>query len=107
LEKKVKSIIWTIPAKTDLQKIYSFLTEVSEIIADKQIERILNKTEHLITGFKAIGQKEPLLNEMKFIYRYLVQDNYKIIYRYTEDEIIVIRVFDTRQNPLKIKRFKR
>lgn len=38
-------------------------------------------------------------------YRYLVEGNYKIVYKvYNEEkEILISTVFDTRQNPTKLK----
>ena len=69
MEKKIKKIIWTIPAKKDLQKIYDFISEVSEPIAFKLINRIINKTDLLEQGFAKIGQREPLLKDKNFNYR--------------------------------------
>ncbi|MCR9153538.1 MAG: type II toxin-antitoxin system RelE/ParE family toxin [Bacteroidetes bacterium] len=55
-----------------------------------------------------IGQKEELLSERPEGFRYLVHTNYKIIYWINPElEIIEISdVFDSRQNPVKIKREK-
>ena len=49
------------------------------------------------------GQKEPLLTDRKFEYRYLVEGNYKIIYWIEDNYIKIATVFDCRQNPEKIK----
>ena len=37
-------------------------------------------------------------------FRYLVEGNYKIVYKYFSDkkEILIVTVFDTRQNPKKM-----
>jgi len=37
-------------------------------------------------------------------YRYLVQDNYKIIYHQVKEEIVIDMVFNTRRDPAKMKR---
>jgi len=105
MEKEIRKIIWTLPAKNELQNIYNFLSEISEIIAYKQIGRIVNQVEHLQTHFITIGQKEPLLINKIYKYHYLIRDNYKIIYRFTKDEVIINRVFDSRQNPRKLKQY--
>jgi len=52
-----------------------------------------------------IGPKEPLLGDYEFEYRFLVKKNYKIIYRLDNNIVRVISVFDTRQNPSKIRNF--
>ncbi|WP_445733745.1 hypothetical protein [Mariniflexile sp.] len=55
-----------------------------------------------------IGQEEELLKERKNQYRYLVFKNYKVIYSVDEQNefIKIADVFDTRQNPPKMKRTK-
>jgi hypothetical protein len=51
-------------------------------------------------------QIEELLIDRQYAYRYIVCKNYKIIYSidYTLQLIKIADVFDTRQNPTKIKR---
>tara|TARA_R110002020_G_scaffold47905_5_gene136870 strand:- start:7625 stop:7810 length:186 start_codon:yes stop_codon:yes gene_type:complete len=55
-----------------------------------------------------IGQEEELPIQREILYRYLVYKNYKLIYSVdTENGFIKIAdVFDTRQNPPKLKRTK-
>ena len=55
-----------------------------------------------------MGQEEELLKQREIHYRYLIFKNYKLIYSVdTENGFIKIAdVFDTRQNPPKIKRTK-
>ncbi len=101
-KKVIKQIVWTIPAKRDLQSIYDYLAEISETIAYRQVIKILDKTALLETGFDEIGQAEPLLKHTGKNYRYLVSGNYKIIYRVDDDALHIITVFDTRQNPNKL-----
>ena len=52
-----------------------------------------------------MGQIDPLLQKHKLDYRYLVEGKYKIIYslEYESEVIYIHRVFDTRQNPKKLK----
>jgi toxin ParE1/3/4 len=85
-----------------LRDIFDFLAEFSEEAAFRVITRILDKTEFLKDGFTGIGQREPLLTHKSDIYRYLVEGNYKIIYRMKGDRVIIDTVFDVRQNPNKL-----
>ena len=103
MAKRKIEVIWTIPAKKDLQTIYDYLSEISILIAERQINRIINRIDLLERGFTKLGQIEPLLVGRKDTYRYLVQDNYKIIYREIKNKIIIDIVFDTRQNPKNLK----
>ncbi|GGG44174.1 hypothetical protein GCM10010976_14710 [Bizionia arctica] len=61
----------------------------------------MKKTPH-------IGQEEELLQQRIIHYRYLVFKNYKLIYSVdTENGFIKIAdIFDTSQNPPKLKRTK-
>jgi addiction module RelE/StbE family toxin len=102
VEKEIKEIVWTNPAKKDLQDIYNYLAEFSENAAFRVITKILEKTEVLKGGFPEIGQQEPLLSHKRDVYRYLVEGNYKIIYRVKGNRVIIDTVFDARQNPKKM-----
>lgn len=104
MAQKVKAVIWTIPAKQDLRDIYEYVARVSETIAHRLVLKIIDKAALLDTGFDEIGPAEPLLRQTRKNYRYLVSGNYKIIYRVDEDAIYIMTVFDTRQNPRKLKR---
>ncbi|MDO7174099.1 hypothetical protein [Mariniflexile sp. AS56] len=55
-----------------------------------------------------IGQEEELLKHRETQYRYLVFRNYKLIYSVDNQNgfIKIADVFDTRQNPPKLKRTK-
>ena len=50
-----------------------------------------------------LGQKEYLLEHLELEHRRLIVGNYKIIYRLTTDYIYITDIFDTRQNPAKMK----
>jgi len=95
-------IVWTEPAKKDLREVYDFLEKISPSIAENQILRIINRVDFIEEGFTKTGQKEPLLSDFRHEYRYLVQDNYKIIYHQIKKEVSIDMVFDTRQNPEKL-----
>jgi len=99
-------ILWAKPAKEDLQNIHDFLAEVSSLAAFNVITRIIDKVEILKSGLTQIGQVEELLKEREFEYRYLVEGNYKIIYRSFEQGVVILAVFDARQNPEKLKNKK-
>jgi toxin ParE1/3/4 len=47
---------------------------------------------------------EENLADLKQGHRYIVEGNYKIIYRLIDNEIYITDIFDCRQNPTKMKR---
>ena len=101
-------IIWSNFAESELDKIFEYYVEnVSLNVAKSIINKILSEPNCLIKGSEKF-QLEELLLEREGIYRYLVCDNYKIIYSVDLDLklIKIADVFDTRQNPVKIKRTK-
>lgn len=97
------TIVWTDEAAYDLQNIFDYYNmEAGLQVAEKMVINIIEATFQL-TSQPNIGQKEPLLKERIFDYRYLVKGNYKIIY-WTDDTILYIAsVFDCRQNPEKMQ----
>ncbi|MGO2294957.1 MAG: type II toxin-antitoxin system RelE/ParE family toxin [Psychroflexus halocasei] len=101
-------IIWSDFSEIQLDEIFEFyVKETSEQVATKIVTGIIRESEKLIKA-SFIGQKEELLKERKTQYRYLIFKSYKIIYSVDEQDglIKIADVFDTRQNPPKLKRTK-
>lgn len=49
------------------------------------------------------GQKEPCLENLGLGHRRLIESHYKIIYRVVEEYIYITDIFDSRQDPDKMK----
>lgn len=101
-------IIWSHFSETQLDEIFEYYEKKAGVkVAAKIVTGIIEESEKLIkTSF--IGQEEELLKEREIQYRYLVFKNYKLIYSVDEGNgfIKIADVFDTRQNPPKMKRTK-
>lgn len=93
-------IIWTERALDDLLHIKEFISLHSEIQAVKQLNRIFDRETQLINSPRSGGIQ--IGTDSNFEIRYLVQDNYKILYRFTDTEVFILTVFDTRQDPEKM-----
>jgi len=76
-----------------------------EKVADKIRRSIFNSTKPLIKQ-PLIGAIEENLIELKQQHRYLVEGNYKIIYRIINNNVYITDIFDCRQNPEKMKKHK-
>ena len=101
-------VIWSDFADTQLDEIYKYYEKkAGERVAIKLIRGIINEPEKLVK-LSLIGQEEELLKERKIEYRYFVYKNYKLIYSVDNENrfIRIADVFDTRQNPPKLKRTK-
>ena len=102
------NIIWSEFAETQLDEIYDYYEKkTSTRVAKKLVRGIINEPKKLIKS-PLIGQKEELLKQRETEYRYLIFKNYKLIYSVDNQNgyIKIADVFDTRQNPLKLKRTK-
>lgn len=98
-------VFWTRFAEDKLDDIYVYYESKAGVrIASKIISGIIDKTIGLKKN-PLIGQKEELLSDRPQNFRYLVFNNYKIIYWINQNKsrVEIVHVFDTRQNPVKIK----
>lgn len=99
-------VYWTEFSERELEKIFDYYNrKASYSIAKKLSDGIYNEALKLEQQ-PEMEQIEELLKNRKQQFRYLVYKSYKIIYwiNNSESKIEIIDVFDTRQNPLKIKR---
>jgi plasmid stabilization system protein ParE len=97
-------VLWTDSALSQLEDIYDyFKIKASPRIAKKLVKTLVEETI-ILESNPLIGVKEPLLSERPYEYKFLVKNNYKIIYRFNENLIRIISVFDCRQNPKKIEK---
>jgi len=99
------TVYWTRFAENKLDDIFDYYkTNVSTRVAQELINGIIDRTIGLNKN-PYIGQEEELLTGRAQNFRYLVYKSYKIIYwiNKSKNRIDIVNVFDTRQNPLKIK----
>ena len=95
-------IVWTDTAKFQLEDIFNYHKDKTSLnSAKKIISKIISKSI-LLENNPNIGRKEPLLENRKFEYRFIIESNYKIIYWNEKKYIKIATVFDCRQNPVKI-----
>ena len=102
------NIIWSEFAETQLDEIYDYYEKkASTRVAKNLVRGIINESKKLIKS-PLIGQEEELLKQRETEYRYLVFKNYKLIYSVDNQNgyIKIADIFDTRQNPTKLKRTK-
>lgn len=99
-------IIWSNFAKKMLVNIRSYHQKhTGERIANKLTYEIVREVE-ILESQPLIGQVESNLIDRTQQFRYLTYKKYKIIYSVSEsiNQIEIVDVFDTRQNPIKMNR---
>ncbi len=72
-------------------------------MSGRRIRAAVIKKAMLLRTHPQLGQEEPSLKLLNLGHRYLVEGNYKIIYRLIDQEVFITDVFDTRQDPRKMK----
>jgi len=95
-------IIWSDFASKMLQEVVVYYkNNVSPTIAKKIRNEIFKATIQLEKHPK-MDQVELNLIRQNEGHRYLVEGNYKIIYKEVKEGILITDIFDTRQDPQKI-----
>jgi len=96
-------VVYTEQAIRSLQEALDFIaSEVTEKKYNEIRDKILDTAESLASQ-PHLGQEEPVLEHLGLGHRRLIEGNYKIIYRITKECIYITDIFDTRQDPSKMK----
>ncbi len=96
------TVLYTAWAKQQLREIYTFYKEVGNSKKGRKIRVAVNKKVLQLKDFPLLGREEELLSSLGQGHRYLVEGQYKIIYRIIESTVYVTDIFDTRRNPNQI-----
>ena len=94
------NIFWDNQAKADLKLIFEFIKLNSPQGAKNVVRDIVAQSRriHFIEQY----QVDEILGEP---FRRMIVRDYKIIYKiHSEYEIRILQIFDTRQNPIKLKK---
>ena len=97
-------IRWDEKATDSLKDIYDSISLYSPSQAKIVAQDILELAASL-NHFPKKYSKEPYLAELPNDYRSVSKWSYKLIYEVAKEAIIIVMLFDGRQNPEKIKRF--
>jgi toxin ParE1/3/4 len=92
-------VVWRKKASTELEAIYKFIKKESPQNAILVFNAIYDLAISL-SDFPYKFPKEPTINLDKV--RFAVIWSYKIIYSVESDCILILRVFNTNQNPKKL-----
>lgn len=98
-----RDVQWSKFALKKLQQVHKFYIKIAnKEVADKIVDEIFDCVKTL--GHSSfIGQQEPALEKLKKEHRYLLSHHCKIIYKIDLNTVYITHIFDTRQNPIKLK----
>ena len=104
---EIREVIITSFAKQILFYYLDYIgRESSESIADKFKYDFLDLVERLDINYFAFPECKFLPTKNK-IYRNIIWNKYLIVYKIVKDEILVLGLFHTSQNPDKLKSFRK
>jgi toxin ParE1/3/4 len=96
-------VSWSDKANSDLENVFDYYKiEANLRVARKLVKALVSSTIQL-KYTPRIGAVETLFTIDGIELRYLVKGNYKILYYIQVNTVIIARVFDCRQNPIKMK----
>ena len=96
-------LVYTEQAHHSLEETLEFIAPmISHEKLSEIRSRIFDKADTLLLH-PLQGQIEPFLEHLGLEHRRLVSNNYKIIYRVIGNCIYITDIFDSRQNPDKMK----
>lgn len=90
-------------AEDSLRQIYRYFKSISQGKVGRKIRKNVITKSLSLKEFPYKGQIEDNLTHLGKGHRYLVEGNYKIIYRLEDDVIFITDIFDTRQDPERMK----
>ena len=97
-------VIITGPARLTLQKIYKYYRSKGAGMKGREIRKQVLEISKLLAENSQLGQQEELLKHLNEGHRYvLVKPSYKVIYKVSGQIIYITDIFDTRQDPEKMK----
>lgn len=98
--------MWSDTSLIQLQEIFDYHNlRASVTVARKIVKGIVEKSI-LLEANPLIGIKEPLLADKAFEYHFFIENNYKIIYRFNDNIIRIVSIFDCRKNPKELEKIE-
>lgn len=97
MEKKEIVIQWSKRASKSLESIFNYYFQLSE----QSAERIRKDILKTVSTLRFVEQYQ--VDELNPEYRRMIVRHYKIVYKVKKQSILILNIFDTRQDPSKGK----
>ena len=95
-----KEIIWSKIAEDDLINVTNYLIiKWSKRIADDFIDLLEEFTDQISSNPKSY----PMINKKKRVHKCVVTKHNSLYYHEVDNKVEIIRLFDNRQNPKKLR----
>ena len=94
------SLNWSLTAKIDLKEIYDFIAKDSRYYANSFVNKIKTGVKKL-KSYQNMGRIVPEYNKDEI--REIIFQNYRIIYHYDTQQIIILTIFHAARELSKYK----
>lgn len=95
----VKQIIWSLKAQKDRKEIFTYWNNRNRSATySKKLNQLFKDSIEIIAEFPRVGKPTELEN-----IRIKIVRDYLIVYEYTKTKIYILAIWDSRQNPEKLK----
>lgn len=95
-------VIWSQEARNSLSAIYGYIYEDSPQNAEMVLDKIIELAESL-QDERYEYSIDPIINKEKF--RHISIWSYKIIYERTSRGVLILDIFNGKQNPDKLNKY--
>ena len=99
-------VLWSDTSLIQLHEIFDYLNFRASVSVARKIIRGIVEKSILLEANPLIGIKEPLLAGKTLEYRFFIENNYKIIYRFNDNIIKIVSIFDCRKNPQELEKIE-
>lgn len=95
-----KQVVWSFRAQSDRKEILNYWRHRNKSISySNKLNQLLKESIKIIADFPQIGKPTDDINT-----RIKIIKDYLIIYEETETQILILTIWDTRQDPEKLKK---
>ena len=95
-----KIIIWSPSAESDLKSVLIYLDEKWSVLV---VNQFINKVDSFVNLIAEEPKLFPIINKKHNVRKCVLTKQNTLYYRENKDSIDIIRLFDTRQDPKKLK----
>jgi addiction module RelE/StbE family toxin len=88
-------VIWSLPAKKDLEQIFDYIAQDSKYYAKNVANKIIEKTEQL-SEFQEMGRVVPEIDDPNI--RELIVYSYRLIYEISPERIEILAIIHGRRD---------
>lgn len=96
------NVVWSLEARESLSEIYNYILKESPQNAEMVLDKIIELVESLHDERYEFAM-DPIINKETF--RHIGIWSYKIIYERKQDSVLILDIFNAKQNPNQLKKY--